>query len=97
MIYAGAQKNIGPSGVVVCIVRKSLIEQGRATCRRSSNIGRRSQRIHVQHPADLCDLHDPQRAQWVRDRASWWRCVRATSGKLASTGSSTAASFPLPG
>ena len=28
-IYAGAQKNIGPSGVVVCIVRKSLIEQGR--------------------------------------------------------------------
>ena len=29
MIYAGAQKNIGPSGVVVCIVRKSLIEQGR--------------------------------------------------------------------
>ena len=22
MIYAGAQKNIGPSGVVVCIVRK---------------------------------------------------------------------------
>ena len=28
-IYAGAQKNIGPSGVVVCIVRKSLIESGR--------------------------------------------------------------------
>jgi phosphoserine aminotransferase len=28
-MYAGAQKNIGPSGVVVCIVRKSLIESGR--------------------------------------------------------------------
>ena len=29
-IYAGAQKNIGPSGVVVCIVRKSLLERGRS-------------------------------------------------------------------
>ena len=28
-IYAGAQKNIGPSGVVVCIVRKTLIESAR--------------------------------------------------------------------
>jgi phosphoserine aminotransferase len=29
MIYAGAQKNIGPSGVVVVIMRKDLIEKGR--------------------------------------------------------------------
>jgi len=29
MIYAGAQKNIGPSGVVVCIMSKALIESGR--------------------------------------------------------------------
>jgi phosphoserine aminotransferase len=29
LIYAGAQKNIGPSGVVVVIVRKDLIEGGR--------------------------------------------------------------------
>ena len=29
MIYAGAQKNIGPSGVVVVIMRKELIERGR--------------------------------------------------------------------
>jgi phosphoserine aminotransferase len=28
-IYAGAQKNIGPSGVVVCIVRKSFLESAR--------------------------------------------------------------------
>ncbi len=30
MIYAGAQKNIGPSGVVVAIIRKDLIEAGRS-------------------------------------------------------------------
>ncbi|GAB4234730.1 MAG: 3-phosphoserine/phosphohydroxythreonine transaminase [Deltaproteobacteria bacterium] len=30
MVYAGAQKNIGPSGVVVAIVSKALIESGRA-------------------------------------------------------------------
>lgn len=29
LIYAGAQKNIGPSGVVVVIVRKDLVEQAR--------------------------------------------------------------------
>lgn len=29
MIYAGAQKNIGPSGVVVVIIRKDLIARGR--------------------------------------------------------------------
>jgi len=29
LIYAGAQKNIGPSGVVVLVLRKDLIEQGR--------------------------------------------------------------------
>jgi phosphoserine aminotransferase len=30
MVYAGAQKNIGPSGVVVAVVSKALMEQGRA-------------------------------------------------------------------
>ncbi len=29
LVYAGAQKNIGPAGVVVVVVRKSLVEQGR--------------------------------------------------------------------
>jgi phosphoserine aminotransferase len=29
LVYAGAQKNIGPSGVVVAIVRKDLVERGR--------------------------------------------------------------------
>ena len=29
LIYAGAQKNIGPSGVVVVVVSKELVEQGR--------------------------------------------------------------------
>jgi phosphoserine aminotransferase len=29
MIYAGAQKNLGPSGVVICVVRKDLLERCR--------------------------------------------------------------------
>jgi len=29
LIYAGAQKNIGPSGVVVMVISKTLVEQGR--------------------------------------------------------------------
>jgi phosphoserine aminotransferase len=29
LVYAGAQKNIGPSGVVVVVVSKALVEQGR--------------------------------------------------------------------
>ena len=27
MIYAGAQKNVGPAGVVICIIRKDLISE----------------------------------------------------------------------
>lgn len=29
LIYAGAQKNVGPSGVVVVVIRKDLVEKGR--------------------------------------------------------------------
>ena len=29
LVYAGAQKNIGPSGIVVVVVSKTLIEAGR--------------------------------------------------------------------
>ena len=32
MIYAGAQKNIGPSGLVVVIVREDLLDRARASC-----------------------------------------------------------------
>lgn len=32
MLYAGAQKNIGPSGLVVVIVREDLLGQARASC-----------------------------------------------------------------
>src|SRR5690554_2219203 len=32
MIYAGAQKNIGPSGLVVAIVREDLLDRARASC-----------------------------------------------------------------
>lgn len=32
MIYAGAQKNIGPSGLVVAIIREDLIGRARAIC-----------------------------------------------------------------
>ncbi|SDU14867.1 3-phosphoserine/phosphohydroxythreonine transaminase [Halopseudomonas salegens] len=32
MIYAGAQKNIGPSGLVVVIIREDLLGRARATC-----------------------------------------------------------------
>ncbi len=32
MIYAGAQKNIGPSGLVLVIVREDLLDRARASC-----------------------------------------------------------------
>src|SRR5690554_4711355 len=32
MIYAGAQKNIGPSGLVVAIIREDLLGKARASC-----------------------------------------------------------------
>lgn len=32
MIYAGAQKNVGPSGVVIAIVREDLLGKARSGC-----------------------------------------------------------------
>ncbi len=32
MIYAGAQKNVGPSGVVIAIVREDLLGKARCVC-----------------------------------------------------------------
>ena len=36
LVYAGAQKNLGPAGVVLTIVRKDLYERIARACRRSS-------------------------------------------------------------
>ena len=41
LIYAGAQKNLGPSGVTLVIIRKDLVERGaEKICRRCCNTAR---------------------------------------------------------
>ncbi len=53
MIYAGAQKNIGPSGIVVNIVREDLLGHARSLVPDHARLqGRGRQRLDVQHPAD---------------------------------------------
>ena len=57
MIYAGVQKNVGPAGMVVVIVREDLIRDdltGSAHLPAVQHARRR--RLHVQHPELLGDL-----------------------------------------
>ena len=58
LIYGGAQKNIGPAGLTIVIVRDDLIGQAHADHAlglRLQAAGR--QRLDAQHAADLRDLH----------------------------------------
>ena len=54
LIYAGAQKNLGPSGVTVVLLRESWMEKankGVATMHRYSTHAKNN--LAVQHPADV--------------------------------------------
>ena len=64
MIYGGVQKNIGPAGVVIGIIREDLIREdvlpGPHQAALQDPCG---QRLHVQHPARLRHLHLRQGVQ----------------------------------
>ena len=58
LIYAGAQKNLGPSGVTLVIIRKDLVDQaatGLPTMLQYRTHA--NERLHVQHAAHLRHLH----------------------------------------
>ena len=80
LIYAGAQKNIGPAGLTIVIVRDDLIGQAHCRSRRSAfdykQPGR--QRLDAQHPAHLRDLHRRPGVPLDQGaRAAWRRSSRA--------------------
>ena len=59
LIYAGAQKNIGPSGITVVIVRDDLIGGALGSTPDFNQLRDTGQRrFHVQHPANLRLVHD---------------------------------------
>ncbi len=61
VIYAGAQKNIGPAGLVLVIVRRDLLGRARpAHAGRARLDAAGQERLDVQHAADLFQL--PRRA-----------------------------------
>ncbi len=68
LIYAGAQKNIGPSGVTLVIAKKSLIEVPRGPAQDLPLQGAREGELAAQYRADVRYLHDAQRAPG-RERA----------------------------
>jgi phosphoserine aminotransferase len=57
LIYAGAQKNIGPAGLTIVIVRDDLIGQALPGTPDAFDYKPGRQRLHVQHAAHLRDLH----------------------------------------
>jgi hypothetical protein len=58
LIYAGAQKNIGPAGLTIVIVRDDLVGKAQPTPPAMLRLqDPRGCRLDVQHAADLRDLH----------------------------------------
>ncbi len=55
VIYAGAQKNIGPAGLTLVIVREDLLGKAQRLLPVDSRLHRAERkRFDVQHPADVC-------------------------------------------
>ena len=93
LIYAGAQKNLGPSGVTLVIIREDLLARsGQVAAHDAQLRGARGERLALQHAAVLCDLHaGPGDAVAARPRRARRRSARSTSARRASsTPSSTA-------
>ncbi len=59
LVYAGAQKNIGPSGLTIVVVRDDLLGSRAAhhALGRSTTRSQADGRLDVQHSAHLRDLH----------------------------------------
>ena len=57
VIYAGAQKNIGPAGLTLVVVRRDLLGKAHDMCPGNAQLAdRRRQRLNVQHAAHLRPL-----------------------------------------
>ena len=64
LIYAGAQKNLGPSGVTLVIMRKELLKRSPASLPTMLNYGTHAENDStVQHAAVLRHLHPRPRGQ----------------------------------
>ncbi len=81
LIYAGAQKNIGPAGLTIVIVRDDLIGLGDADAAGDARLRHpRQGRLDVQHPAHVRDLHRRTGLPAAAGRpAGWPRPSSATS------------------
>ncbi len=96
LIYAGAQKNLGPSGVTVVIIREDLLAQ----CLDKELPSYLRYRIHVeknsplQHPADASASTSCATSSPTTSRSAAWRRSRRTTGRRASC--CTAASTSTP-
>ncbi len=66
VIYAGAQKNLGPAGVTVVVVRKDLL--ARSSTDLHTMLSYRAHEVGafpVQHTAGLCDLRSWPCRKWI--------------------------------
>ena len=69
LIYAGAQKNMGPAGITVVIIRKDLIEKGRTDLADDLPLrGDRQEQQPAQHDHHVRGVHGPQRAAVAEGR-----------------------------
>ena len=96
LIYAGAQKNLGPSGLVLVIIRKDLVEAGRQDPAHHAAVPHPcGGEIALQHPADLRDLlHGAglQMDQGGRAASRRWRSTTRARRSCSTTTSTRATS-----
>ena len=73
LIYAGAQKNLGPSGVTLVIIREDLLARSQQVAAHDAELRRaRRERVAVQHAAGVRHLRArPGRWSGCGRRAAW--------------------------
>ena len=90
LIFAGAQKNLGPSGVTVMIVRRDLAERADKTCQRCCNTEQRSKsaRCFIRRRRlrctswVLCWNGSPRKAEWRRLKSEMKRKPECSTTRL---------------
>jgi phosphoserine aminotransferase len=69
LIYAGAQKNLGPSGVTLVVIREDLIARSQASLPGDAQLqGAGREQLALQHAQHLRHLHPRLTLKWIKSQ-----------------------------
>ena len=82
LIYAGAQKNMGPSGVTLAIIRKDLVERGQDSLPTMLNYKTHSENDSLYNTPNTFGIYIIMLVtRWLTKLVAWIKCMESTNIK----------------